>query len=230
MRRPVLALAGAALSILAVVVSGTSSVGATTCAVHPAASPAAIASGTERLSNERKFFDHYDFAVIGTVSEIDTVRPGEPDDGAITVTVEVAAVLGDDAAPPTIDVSSPDAGGMWGYPYKMGVAYFIPIQTEGPDGRPNHSFLCDPIARIGTETADELRPLASNAGIPFSTPDQTPTGDSESDESAAEDPTSDPGLSGGDVALAAAAVLVVVLATTMLARNRARRRSAGDAS
>src|SRR5690606_21087660 len=126
------------------------------CAVHPDASPEAIASGSGRLSTERAFFDTYDFAIVGTVTGIDTVGEGLPDYGATTVRLDVAAVLGGGPSTPQFDVSSPDPGWMGGYPYEVGLTYFIPVQAVGPGGEPNHSFLCDPISEVDATITDEL--------------------------------------------------------------------------
>jgi len=171
MRSKLLVLLVAAGAFLAVLGAGIAPVGALSCAPHPDGSPAAIASGTENLSTEDEFFDRYDYAVIGTVTEMRTVGVGEPDYGATTVSIDVVAVLGGGTADPTIDISSPDPGWLTGYPYETGNAYFIPVQAEGPAGQPNFSFLCDPIAEVDVGIATELRQLASDAGIPFSTPD-----------------------------------------------------------
>jgi hypothetical protein len=97
-------------SVLAMGAAGVVPAGALSCAAHPDGSPVAIASGTERLSTEGAFFDSYDYAVIGTVTEIRTVGAGEPDYGATTLSVDVVAMLGEGTAHERIEVSSPDPG------------------------------------------------------------------------------------------------------------------------
>lgn len=52
-----------------------------------------------RLSTEADFFDSYDYAVIGTVTEMRTVEAGEADYGATTFSIDVGAVLGEGARP-----------------------------------------------------------------------------------------------------------------------------------
>jgi hypothetical protein len=158
-----------ALSLLAVSASGITSVAALSCVPHPDASPTAIAAGEERLSTADDFFDRYDVAVIGTVTEIRTVDRGG-DAGATTIGVDVLAMLGQDTAPPQFDISASDPGWMSGYPYEVGVTYFVPIQGTGPDGQPNYSFACDPVTVVDPSIVPELRRLAARAGIAFSTP------------------------------------------------------------
>jgi hypothetical protein len=48
------------------------------------------------------------------------------------------------------------------------------VQRTGPEGQPNYSFACDPITEVDESIATELGRLASEAGIPFSTPDAGP--------------------------------------------------------
>ena len=78
MRPTLLSLLVAAGSVVAMVGPGAGPVAALTCAEHPDGSPQAIASGTERLSSEDRFLDHFDYAVIGTVTEIRTVEAQRP--------------------------------------------------------------------------------------------------------------------------------------------------------
>jgi hypothetical protein len=141
---------------------------ALSCAPHPDGSPHAIASGTERLSTEARFFETHDYAVLGTVTGIETVLEG-PDHGSTTVTVDVTAVLGRTDAPDTVVLSTPDPGWLAGWPYVRGRAYFVPVQDVGPGGEPNFSFLCDPVSEVADPDAlaDELAPLAEDAGIEF---------------------------------------------------------------
>lgn len=228
MRRRVLVLAVMAVSSFAAVASTVRPVGALSCAAHPDGSPAAIASGTERLSSEDKFFDHFDFAVVGTVTEIRTVGEGEANYGATTIHLDVVAVLGDEPAPQAIRIASPDPGWMSGYPYEAGVTYFIPVQAEGPQGEANYSFLCDPITEVDAGVAIDLAQLASNAGIPFSTPDDAlaPVPDSDDPVAAAAVKDSSPpvnstdGTRVGPIALTLAVLAGVVATMVHLARRR----------
>jgi hypothetical protein len=172
MRRSWLILTAATTwAVVPVLAAGTGTATALSCAPHPDGSPRAIASGTEDLSTRDRFFDRYDFAVLGTVTGIATVGEGHPDYGVTRVTVDVTAVLGRDTAPAAVELSSPDPGWLAGYPFQVGTGYVIPVQVAGPRGEPNYSFVCDPItatADIGG-LADELGVLARAAGIPFST-------------------------------------------------------------
>ena len=211
------------LIALAVIGPCASLASALSCAEHPDGSPQAIAAGTERLSGGDRFFDQYDYAVIGTVTEVQTVG-AEPNYGATTVKVDVEGVLGESSAPEQIDISSPDPGWLNGYPYERGTTYFIPVQAEGPEGQPNYSFLCDPISEVDVGVATELRQLAEGAGVAFSTPDDAaPAKTSEGSDLAA----SDPGASFDMTAPIVAAVLTVAMAVIVLSvRSRYRLRSA----
>lgn len=178
MQRPRLAVAVAALSFFAVGVAGTPPVGALSCAHSADSSPRAISSGAYL-----EFFDHFEFAVIGTVTEIETIRDGGPDDGSTIVSVDVAAVIGEDTAPTTIQVNSPGPRSMMlGYEFHSDTTYFIPIRPEVSQDEPRITGPCDPIVTIDAGAIAELRPLALDAGIPFSTPDDAPA-----------DPTAAPG-------------------------------------
>jgi hypothetical protein len=117
---------------------------------------------------------------------------------------------------------------MAGYPYESGRTYFIPVQAEGPDGQPNYSFTCDPISEVEAAIATDLAQRASNAGIPFSTPDDALTPASETDGMAAASPVNgsgppDSGTQGTTVwpiALALVAVVGAFAAAALLARRR----------
>lgn len=221
--------------LLALGVAGVAPADALTCPAHPDGSPQAIASGTERLSTQEDFFDKYDYAIIGTVTEIHTVAVGETDYGATTVSVDVVAVLGEGTAQQRIEISSPDSGWMAGYPYEAGTAYLIPIRRTGPEGQANYSFVCDPIAEVDVGIASNLRQLAADAGIPFSTPDMAPVPasagdrDDDDDEGAAVGAPSDEGATVGapsDSAMPAAAVAlalgVALIVGAIVLRTRAR--------
>jgi hypothetical protein len=130
-------------------VTGGGAAGALECAPHPDGSPQAIASGTEVLVPAGAFFDRYAFAVIGTVTAIETVDgDGEPDYGATTITVDVAAVLGEADVPARLTLHADDPGWLNGYPYAVGTAYFVPVDEEGPDGDSNYTSVCDPITPV----------------------------------------------------------------------------------
>jgi hypothetical protein len=210
-----------------VVGPGAGPVAALTCAEHPDGSPEAIASGTERLSSEDRFLDHFDYAVIGTVTEIRTVEAGQPDYGATTITVSVEGLLGQSPAPDQIEINSPDPGWMSGYPYRRGTTYFIPVQTEGPDGQPNYSFLCDPISEVQQGVTGELSQLAAQSGITFSTPDAvppTPPKEPAEEEAAASDDGSSFKVT-PLTAIAAFAIVsgLIVLAFALRSRTRSMR-------
>jgi hypothetical protein len=144
-RRVVVVVAGIACTA----VTGGGSAGALECAPHPDGSPQAIASGTEVLVPAGAFFDRYAFAAIGTVTAIETVDgDGEPNYGATTITVDVAAVLGEADVPATFALHADDPGWLNGYPYAVGTAYFVPVVEEGPDGDSNYTSLCDPITPV----------------------------------------------------------------------------------
>ncbi|MFP3899274.1 MAG: hypothetical protein ACLFXM_00380 [Acidimicrobiia bacterium] len=169
MRSRAFVLGAAACGALAGLVLHGHRAAALSCADHPDGSPRAIAAGDESLSTGDRFLERYDFAVLGTVTHIDTVREGGPDHGATTVTMDVTAVLGRREAPDTLALSSPDPGGLAGYPYRVGTGYFIPVQARGPGGERNYTFLCDPITEVDDvdALADGLAPLAADAGITF---------------------------------------------------------------
>lgn len=163
------ALAGALLTL---VVTG-SPAAALSCEAHPDASPEAIAAGTEVLAGEEQsggFWDRYDFAVIGTVTAIRTdLREGSPTYGATEIDVRVAGVLGAEEAPAVMTLRAADPGWMAGYPFELGVAYFVPVQARSTEGVVNWTGPCDPVAvlddaELGTAA---LLPLADTAGLPF---------------------------------------------------------------
>jgi hypothetical protein len=182
--------------------------GALSCASHPRGAPADILSGHPQLAGGSDFFRRFDRAVIGMVTGIAAVEEDGPAYADTTLTVDVAAVVGDAAAPPSsIQVSSPDPGWHSGHRFEVGTTYFIPLAAEGPDGRPNASFACDPISEVRSDEVDELRRLATEAGIAFSTP-------------APEDP--DRG-----VVIAVAAAVVALVGAVVLARRLTRGRSTG---
>lgn len=169
--RPALVAALVAATAAVPFVLAVRPAGATSCAIVEDASPEQIASGTDSYGGA--FFDHWDFAVVGTVTAIRTdERQGSPTYGATEVDLRVAGVLGVDQAPASMTLRSPDPGWMSGYPYEVGVAYFVPVVARTPDGVVNSTFLCDPISSLADAeaAATELAGLAAGAGIPFATP------------------------------------------------------------
>lgn len=217
-------------STLVVAGAAARPVEALSCARPPNAFPAQVAAGTARTAAGAPFFDDFDFAVVGTVLATETVAGSEPGDWPTTVTVEVAAGLGLEAAPLTMTVSSPDPG-FAGYPYEVGVTYFIPIRAEGPGGEPNYSFLCDPIVEIEPFEIDGLRALATEAGVPFAEPEPEPAPIApaptappvESDEATArgdDRPASIPAFAWALVAVALGAVIVASAAVAVVRRGR----------
>ncbi len=188
-----------------------------------------MASGSADPSSGERLLDRYDFAVLGTVTAIET--PGEHDAGYPTtmVTFDVVAVLGHQEAPGTLELSSPDPGWLAGYPFKEGTAYFVPVQAEGPNGEPNYTFVCDPITETPSveALATELSALAAQAGIPFATPlpdgpiDTTGLDDRDAlgDASTAV-PTPPSGAFTGASLLVGAMVATMITAGAMSARRR----------
>lgn len=171
MRRTCLTLTATVACAVAGLATGGRAAGALSCAPHPNGSPHGIASGTEVLAGPGRFFERFDFAVVGTVTRIETVETPGPDHGVTTVAVDVTAVLGRDKATAIIELTTPDPGWLAGYPFGEGTDYFVPVQTEGPEGQPNYTFACDPIAEApaAAPLAAELGTLAAEAGIAFST-------------------------------------------------------------
>jgi hypothetical protein len=198
--------------------SGSTPAGATSCVVHPDGSPAAIAAGTERLATEMGFFDLYDFALLGTVSEIHTI----PTDGATTITVDVVAVLGAGDALQQVKIWARDPGWMWGYPFEVGTSYFIPVQRTGPEGQANISFVCDPISVVDLGIEAELRQLAAVAGITFTTVQGdwplAPESETVGDEARDAHGTPQSGISSALVALGLGITSAVVAVLVMLRR------------
>jgi len=189
---PVVAVAAAGVvavaASLAVLALAVGPAGALSCEAHPDASPEAIASGTEVLAGEAQlgtFWDRYDFAVIGTVTAIRTdEREGSPTYGATEIDLRVDAVLGTDSAPTTTTLRAADPGWMAGYPFELGVAYFVPVLARSPEGLLNWTGPCDPVTAVDDPAvaAGELAPLADAAGLAFSVPsDGGGPGDTSSD-------------------------------------------------
>lgn len=140
---------------------------ATSCATDPLATPAALTAGTHP-DRGKDFFDQYDYALIGTVTDKATGSRG----GRTTVTFDVAGVLGRDLADPVIDVMLTDDGQLNGYRFEPGRAYFVPLVDRNANGLTNFSFLCDPIAPVTDPTAEfaRLSVLVQARGIATATP------------------------------------------------------------
>lgn len=223
----VVVLALGALGI-GLAVAAAAPAAALSCAPHPDGSPAAIASGSERLASGDAFFDTYDAAVLGTVAAIATDEGDTGTYGATTVTVEVAAVLGDASLPASAEISSPDPGWMSGYPFEVGRTYLIPVQLVGPAGQRNASFVCDPISEILPSAIDDLVTLAADSGIdamPAAEPDAAdawpPAADPDGPDAgptAAERPSDGSRLFGVAVAVAATVAIVAVVVVAAVRR------------
>lgn len=135
---------------------------ATSCAATTG-TPEQVLGGTSGQPGSRPLLERYDSAVVGTVTSI---RSDE--DGPTTLRVRLVGVVGRTTAPAELDVSSPDPGWINGYGFREGTSYFLPLRDRGEDGRPNASFLCDPISET-TEPAALFRRLevvARDLGAP----------------------------------------------------------------
>jgi hypothetical protein len=174
---PIRRALGAASAVAALgtvlVIAGAGPAGALDCVQHPDGTPESIASGTEELAGEGQlgtFWERYDDAVIGTVTGIRTdEREGSPTYGATEVDVRVAGVLGRDTAPANTTVRALDPGWMAGYPFELGVSYFIPVVAHAQGGIANFSHACDPVTVLDDPVAwtAALGELADGAGIAF---------------------------------------------------------------
>ena len=163
------------LLVFATFSGGGSTVSATSCAPPEDGSARSIVTGVERLWGEQTFFELYDFAISGTVVSIETDEtPGSETYGDTEVKVEVINAFGVDDIDETVVVSEDDPGWINGYEFRVGGTYFIPLVTEGPQGTPNYSFLCDPISRISESEASELAVIAIDQ-IAVATPEPSPT-------------------------------------------------------
>jgi hypothetical protein len=184
--RRALGAASALAAVATVITLSSVPAGATSCVPIDGASPEEIAAGTDSFDGQ--FFAHWDFAVIGTTTAIRTdERQGSPTYGATEIDVQVAGILGAPAAPTTITLRAPDPGWMSGYPFEVGVEYFIPVRARTPEGTINSTSLCDPISSLADvdAAAAELGGLAAGSGIPFATPTDDATPPAGGDESGA---------------------------------------------
>jgi hypothetical protein len=160
-------------TVLVIAVAGPAR--ALECVQHPDGSAESIASGTEELAGEGQlgtFWERYDFAVVGTVTGIRTdERDGSATYGATEIDVRVDSVLGSDAAPATTTLRAFDPGWMSGYPFELGVSYFIPVVARSQDGIANFTHACDPVTVLDDPVASTaaLGDLAHAAGIAFAT-------------------------------------------------------------
>lgn len=171
MHRPEQALVLMVFGVTAVRTPGNPAM-ALSCAEHPEGSPTAIVQGRDDLASGNPFFEHYDFAITGTVGEITTNNDGESDNYGFTQ-LEVAVIngYGIDSVPDVVTVSEPDPGWLQGYEFTSGDTYFIPIFiTDGPDGEQNNSNGCDPITQLTVADAEQLA-LQAAADVIVSTPE-----------------------------------------------------------
>ena len=133
--------------------------GATSCVGLEGVTAADLVAG-EPL-HRTQLFEQYDFAIAGTVTAIRSDASG-----ATRTTVDVHSGFNVEQLPPTLDVSSDDAGAMNGYPFQHGTTYFIPVQHPGPQGQPHYSFVCDPIFELpGPDAAADLEAVATDNGV-----------------------------------------------------------------
>ena len=196
---------------------------ALSCAAHPDGSPQAIASGTEQLAGGGRFFDQYDFAVVGTVTAIRTdERQGSPTYGATEIDIAVDRVLGVDEAPPAMTLRAGDPGWMVGWPFELGAAYFVPVAAVGPEGQVNWTFGCDPVTVLPDPetTVAELTSLASAAGFSLAQPSEGGGG---------AEAATDGGTPWFVPAVSAAAVLAAGATGFLLLRRSPRRAGTGSA-
>jgi len=134
------------------------------CAVFPEAdmSPSAIVAGKETMWNDRPFFESYDFAITGTVASIATDEAaGSATYGRTEVAFDVLNGYGLETVQASVVVTESDPGWNGGYFFELGQTYFVPLKTVGPQGEPNYSFLCDPIAQMTLAEAEGLPRFAS---------------------------------------------------------------------
>ena len=199
---------------LAAATSTFSQAGALSCALPVDGSPVAIALGNGDPRPGNGFFDRFDFAVVGTVTEIGTAAERDPTYGTTAIHLDVVAILGEEPASERLEISSPDPGEMAGYPYEVDVTYFIPVQSRGPGGEPNYSFACDPIVEVDASIAMDLENAASSADVPFSTPDKAATPKAESAAPEPASPASDstqPANNAGASRLRSVALILAVI-------------------
>ena len=169
-RRALGAASAVAALATAMVLTATEPAHALSCMAHPDGSAESIASGTEELASGQPFLAQYDYAVIGTVTGIRTdEREGSPTYGATEIDVRVDGVLGTESAPTSTTLRAVDPGWMAGYPFELGVAYFIPVVARSEDGTVNFTHGCDPVSVLDDPVAwtAALGELADGAGIAF---------------------------------------------------------------
>lgn len=151
------ALVVVVVGVAAVLVGAPTAATALSCASHPNASPKAVAEGTDHLSVDATFQEHYDGAIFGTVLSMRTENDGsQPDYGRTEVVLDVTGTFGPQVDSPAVIIQD-DPGWLNGYPFEDGTHYFIPY-VENEKGR--YSHLCDPIAEIDATDVPELVELA----------------------------------------------------------------------
>lgn len=207
-----------ALVVAATFLAGSTPASALSCAAPPADAPQIAAVNGEVFG--APFFDEYDFAVVATVTGIETDEtPGSDTYGDTTIEADVALVLGDAEATETIQLSADDPGWMAGYAFRVGRSYFVPVDAVSPSGQVNHTFLCTPVTEVDDAegTADRLAALAEDSGVAHASPGNTPPttveAPGEEDES-----SSSPFVALGT----AVGVFLVATAIAMVARRRRR--------
>lgn len=197
---------------------------ALSCVAAPPDAPRIAAVNGEVFGD--RFFDEYDFAVVATVTGIETEEaPGSVTYGNTVIDTEVALVLGDAEATETIQLSAADPGWLAGYAFRVGHSYFVPVDTVGPEGQRNHTFVCTPITEVADAdaTADRLAALAGDAGVAHARPGDTPptTVLSAQDEEARSSSSSS--FSVASIALTAAVTALLVASATAVVVRRVRR-------
>jgi len=150
-------------AILIVVAGPARPAVALSCAPFPdtGMSPRSIVAGTETMLNGRSFFESYDFAVTGTVSSVTTDEvTGSATYGSTAVVFDVLNAYGLETVGRALVVNESDPGWMTGYQFEIGQTYFVPLKAVGPQGRPNYSFVCDPITPMTLAEAMALPEFA----------------------------------------------------------------------
>lgn len=212
-------LSAAALTATALIPALGTAASATSCVPIGKNMPHALVTGTEPREDGTPAYLAADgvYAVVGTVTRVDTDESNGPTYGRTEVSVEVDAVFGTPPEPDgdlsTVTVTESDPGWMNGYPFERGTRYFIPLQYEGPGGLTNYSFVCDPIGIV--QDPQPLIDAARAAGVvdvhepgrgkPSPPQQQTLTEREESDPPAA---TPDDGFPLGPVAVGLAGLAV----------------------
>lgn len=110
-----------------------------------------------------RFTERFDFAVIGRVADVEEAFVG----GNVSVTVDVRAGLFARVLPSSIVLSMTDRS-YFGYPFKIGTSYFIPVLLQGPQGQDNYVFACDPVTVVDEDQIEEVLAVAAVSGTTIS--------------------------------------------------------------